>query len=71
MTYEQAHRVYVALPAFVRFEAMPRIKYEVEPKPEGSCQMCGGMGYLRWNWPIGHPYFGQVSLCKCADMARG
>ncbi len=38
-----------------------------EPQGEGdpNCPVCGGVGYLRFDVPIGHPLFGKVVPCAC------
>ena len=37
-----------------------------------NCEICGGVGYLRRDLPIGHPDFGKISICKCrqADVQQ-
>ncbi|RLD11172.1 MAG: DNA replication protein DnaC [Chloroflexota bacterium] len=30
-----------------------------------NCELCGGMGYLRRDVPMGHPDFGKLFICKC------
>ncbi len=30
-----------------------------------NCPLCGGLGYLRADLPIGHPDFGKVQVCSC------
>ncbi|MDD5368122.1 MAG: ATP-binding protein [Anaerolineaceae bacterium] len=30
-----------------------------------NCPICGGVGYLRQDLPIGHPDFGKVTICSC------
>jgi DNA replication protein DnaC len=30
-----------------------------------DCPICGGLGYLRVDLPVGHPHFGQVQVCSC------
>lgn len=30
-----------------------------------DCPICGGIGYLRIEAPLGHPDFGRVSICSC------
>jgi len=30
-----------------------------------TCPVCGGMGYLRADVPVGHPDFGKLVPCKC------
>ncbi|MFC2015865.1 ATP-binding protein [Chloroflexota bacterium] len=30
-----------------------------------ECPLCGGLGYLRENVPVGHPHFGQLFPCQC------
>jgi len=32
-----------------------------------SCPYCGGLGYLRTDFPVGHPNFGKVEICSCRD----
>lgn len=33
-------------------------------KPD--CPICGGMGYFRYDVPVGHPKFGKVEMCPTA-----
>ena len=30
-----------------------------------NCPICGGLGYLRLDVPIGHPEFGRLQECSC------
>lgn len=30
-----------------------------------DCEVCGGVGYLRQDVPVGHPEFGKLHVCKC------
>ena len=30
-----------------------------------DCPICGGLGYLRQDLPVGHPQFGKVTICDC------
>ena len=30
-----------------------------------SCKICGGVGYLRQDLPVGHPDFGKIQVCSC------
>jgi DNA replication protein DnaC len=30
-----------------------------------NCPLCGGIGYLRNDVPVGHPDFGKVEICVC------
>ena len=30
-----------------------------------NCPICGGVGYLRLDVPVGHPDFGKVEVCSC------
>jgi len=32
-----------------------------------DCPICGGLGYLRGDYPVGHPEFGNVEICSCRD----
>ena len=30
-----------------------------------NCPLCGGIGYLRRDLPVGHPDFGKLEVCSC------
>jgi DNA replication protein DnaC len=30
-----------------------------------ECPLCGGLGYVRENVPVGHPHFGKLFPCRC------
>jgi DNA replication protein DnaC len=30
-----------------------------------NCPLCGGLGYLRRDLPLGHPDFGRIEICEC------
>lgn len=30
-----------------------------------NCPLCGGVGYLRRDLPLGHPDFGRIEVCDC------
>ena len=32
-----------------------------------SCPICGGVGYLHNDLPLGHPNFGKLELCSCRN----
>ena len=33
------------------------------------CQKCDGSGYIRLDGlPVGHPYFGKILFCECAEQ---
>ena len=34
-----------------------------------NCPLCGGVGYLRQDLPVGHPDFGKASICDCRRRA--
>jgi len=34
-------------------------------KPD--CPLCGGVGYLRQDLPVGHPEFGRLQVCSCRN----
>ncbi|MCL4560573.1 MAG: ATP-binding protein [Chloroflexi bacterium] len=45
-----------------------------EPQPRSlpgdpNCPICGGIGYLRQDVPVGHPDFGKVTICSCRQAA--
>ncbi len=30
-----------------------------------ECPICGGVGYIRQDLPVGHPEFGKLQVCRC------
>jgi DNA replication protein DnaC len=32
-----------------------------------NCKICGGVGYLRQDLPLGHPDFGKLQICSCRE----
>ena len=30
-----------------------------------NCPICGGIGFVRKDVPVGHPDFGRVDICAC------
>jgi DNA replication protein DnaC len=32
-----------------------------------NCPLCGGLGYLRQELPLGHPDFGKLTICSCRN----
>lgn len=34
-------------------------------QPGDVCPLCGGLGYVRENVPVGHPDFGKMFPCRC------
>jgi len=34
-----------------------------------ECKICGGVGYIRLELPVGHPDFGKVQICTCRQEA--
>ncbi len=43
-----------------------------EPQGDELCPLCGGLGYVREDVPVGHPHFGKLFPCRCklADMEQ-
>jgi DNA replication protein DnaC len=37
----------------------------VEGRPGDVCPLCGGLGFVRENVPVGHPHFGKLFPCRC------
>ena len=50
-------------------ENMPTISSTEGPGQAEVCPLCGGLGYVREDVPVGHPHFGQMFPCRC-QMAR-
>jgi DNA replication protein DnaC len=50
------------------------LEEQVQPDLPGdpNCPICGGVGYLRQDLPIGHPEFGRLQICSCrhGDISR-
>lgn len=41
-------------------------KIEDNPYPgDPGCEICGGVGYIRQDLPLGHPDFGKMQICVC------
>jgi len=38
---------------------------QVKMPGDPNCPICGGIGYLRRDLPIGHPDFGKIVPCSC------
>lgn len=34
---------------------------------DATCPACKGLGYMRLNLPLGHPSFGKLYVCECAE----
>jgi DNA replication protein DnaC len=43
-------------------DLQPR-QHELPGNPD--CEICGGVGYLRQDVPVGHPDFGKLQVCTC------
>lgn len=41
--------------------------YDLNFPGDPDCPLCGGLGYLRADYPVGHPEFGNVEICSCRD----
>ncbi len=52
----------------------PNTPTEIKPESWGKpdCPYCAGVGYVRWDVPVGHPKFGKIDLCVCrtSDVAN-
>ncbi len=46
-------------------ESMPTISSTEGQPAEEVCPLCGGLGYVREEVPVGHPHFGQLFPCRC------
>ncbi|HWQ04774.1 MAG TPA: ATP-binding protein [Longilinea sp.] len=33
-----------------------------------NCKICGGLGYVRHDLPVGHPDFGKMQICVCRQQ---
>ena len=33
-----------------------------------NCKICGGLGYVRQDLPVGHPDFGKMQICVCRQQ---
>lgn len=42
-------------------ESQPESGYRGDP----NCPICGGVGFVRKDVPVGHPDFGRVDVCEC------
>ncbi len=39
--------------------------HEVKPLGDPNCPQCGGVGYVRFEVPVGHEKFGKLESCVC------
>jgi DNA replication protein DnaC len=54
-------------------ERAPTERAQTDSRPFGdqgnlgdpNCPVCGGIGFVRRDLPVGHPEFGQVEICSC------
>ncbi len=37
---------------------------------EPICPICGGTGFVRSDYPVGHPQFGKLTMCPNANLLR-
>jgi DNA replication protein DnaC len=37
----------------------------IEPRGSAVCPVCGGLGFVREDVPVGHPHFGKLFPCRC------
>jgi len=44
---------------------MPPSNGNPENSPKPICPICGGIGFLRLDAPVGHPKFGKIVPCDC------
>lgn len=45
--------------------ASPRPPHTAVGDGDPHCGICGGLGYIRFDLPVGAPQFGRVYLCQC------
>jgi hypothetical protein len=61
-------------------EAQARAQGEEQPPPgsrwqkgdpgDPACEICEGTGYVRFDLPVGHEFFGRIFLCECVEKRR-
>jgi DNA replication protein DnaC len=39
--------------------------YRTDLPGDPDCPICGGLGFVRQELPVGHPDFGKVEICQC------
>ncbi len=44
-------------------ESSKKISAPGKPAPQAECAMCGGMGWISADVPVGHPQFGKLIAC--------
>lgn len=72
---EQCHgagMIYVGRPVYIGTRYYGDIE-EMQPCPacRHTCQLCGGVGVVRYNMPANHPQFGKLFPCpKCDEGKR-
>jgi len=48
-------------------EDQPRTDPRTGLLGDPDCKICGGIGYVRLDLPVGHPEFGKVQICTCRN----
>jgi DNA replication protein DnaC len=46
------------------------LKPKIEPLGDPNCPICQGVGYLRYDVPLGHEKFGKVEMCTCRSVDK-
>jgi DNA replication protein DnaC len=46
------------------------IKPKIEPLGNPDCPYCHGVGFVRWDVPLGHEKFGKIELCVCRSVDK-
>lgn len=47
----------------------PGSRWRPGDKGDPTCQSCKGIGYVRMDFPVGHPDFGKLFECECVNGA--
>lgn len=49
-----------------------QISSTIREAGQPNCEICGGLGYVRPEHPVGHPDFGKLEICACrqAEVSR-
>jgi DNA replication protein DnaC len=50
-------------PTSSSIEPVPSFRMDLPGDP--NCPLCGGIGFLRSEVPVGHPDFGKIEICVC------
>jgi DNA replication protein DnaC len=63
---ETLKKIAAGIPSGKTEDSEPDLSENIHDLPgDPTCLVCGGLGYLRLDLPVGHPEFGKLQICTC------